>query len=222
MINYGQHPNLPANLIKPETSPVPAVEDLLNQIASAQKLAKEEMTRSVIQQQIYSDKGRREEVFAVGEEVLLSTRNLTPLNMKNRPTKKLTEKYTGPFKVIERIGPVAYRLQLNDKLRVHNVFHVSLLKRFKDNPELFASRKETPPEPIEIDGETEYEVEKILDSRNRKSKNKVTREYLVKWKGYGDSDATWEPLKNLEHAEDLLRDYLLINHPEEGESVKDQ
>ena len=65
--------------------------------------------------------------YKVGDLLLLSSKNLI---FKNIPA-KLQKKFVGPFKVIEKVGPQAYRLDLPDTWKIHNVFHISLLKRWK-------------------------------------------------------------------------------------------
>ena len=91
------------------------------------------------------------------------------LNAKNirtkRPTKKLAPKFYGPFQVTKRIGGHAYELELDNRWRIHNVFHVSLLEPHHQNQ--MPLRKQIRPEPEEIEGEKEYEVEKIISSEIR-------------------------------------------------------
>ena len=96
-------------------------------------------------------------VFAVNDQVLLST---SGLNLKLAGTKKLWPKFVGPLKVLERIGDVAYKLQLTPTLRFHDVFHVSLLKRYHTD-----GRTPLPPPADIIDDELEWEVERILEHR---------------------------------------------------------
>ena len=61
----------------------------------------------------------------------------------------------------------------------------------------------TPPEPVEIEGEPEYEVEEVLDSRLKQGK----LEYLVKWSGYTEDHNTWEPKANCANLHDLIEDF---------------
>ena len=75
-----------------------------------------------------------------------------------------------PFTILGRVGKVAYRLDLPESMnRIHLVCHVSKLKPYKAS-----GRVQPPPVPIEIEGELEYEVERILDKRiNKQSRNEV-------------------------------------------------
>ena len=115
---------------------------------------------------------------------------------------KLSPRYTGPYQVQEGMGDVAYRLRLPDGARIHNVFHVSLLEPWHDRDD-DGKAAERMPVALEVDGEDEYELEKILGARKRKG----SRQYLVKWKGYPENYDQWEPEENLGNAEELVREY---------------
>ena len=87
-----------------------------------------------------------------------------PCNVKTtRPSKKLDYKKMGPFKIIKKVGTSSYKLNLPTSMKIHNTFHLSLLEPYEDNK--FPSQIQTPPPPIEIDGEPEYELEEIIDFR---------------------------------------------------------
>lgn len=109
--------------------------------------------------------------------------------------------------ILEKIGKISYRLELQSRWRIHNVFHASLLEPYRANT--LQGRAVTRPEPEEIEGEMEYEVEEILQSEIRSSKRKVkgrvktyrTLFYLVKWKGYPEDECSWEPGSHLGSAE---------------------
>jgi len=100
----------------------------------------------------------------------------------------------GPFSVFEQINSVAYRLHLPQSMKIHRIFHVSLLKPYKTVD--IQGRRQMPLPPIEVDNNEEFEVEEILDSRRRRNK----LEYLVYWRGYDISERTWEPSRNLANA----------------------
>src|SRR4051795_730229 len=90
--------------------------------------------------------------------------------------------------------------------KIHPVFHVSQLKPYdNDNEETgipHIMQDESPPDATVINGNLEYEVERILDKRIRYNK----LQYLVKWKGYNLKDATWEPNSFLGNAQDLIQE----------------
>ena len=115
--------------------------------------------------------------------------------------RKLYPKFIGPFEIVEEVNKVAYKLALPPTMTIHDVFHVSLLKPF------IKGRTPAPPIPEEIDGELEFEVEKILLHREKKTNKVVKKEYYIKWAGYGPEHCTWEPESNLKNAADVLEDY---------------
>ena len=106
--------------------------------------------------------------------------------------------------MIEKIvSPVAFKLRLPKSMRIHDVFHVSLLKPYRSDGNV-----QPPPPPEVIDGELEYEVEAVLAHREKKGRGRqIKREYLIKWVGYEDINNTWEPEDNLEHAREALQTY---------------
>ena len=137
--------------------------------------------------------------FNVGEKVLLKNTHLNPDVYVNSPSKKLLPKYSGPYKITERIGHVAYKLKFDKNIRSHPVFHVSVLRRYNHDE----NREVPPPPPVIINNEIEYEVEKILDTRIRRNKN----QYLIKWKGYPMYDSTWESEDNIKNTQSLLKEF---------------
>lgn len=108
----------------------------------------------------------------------------------------------GSFKILERIGPVAYKLELLPHSKIHPVFHVSLLEPFQS-----VGRYQPPPPPISLDDALEYEVDRILNHRTVKRGKKSALEYQVTWKGYGVEHDSWEPESNLANAEGFIADY---------------
>ena len=206
-LNHGRHPNLPHTLVKPDHSPVPAAEEFVREISGVLEVVKDNLHRAQVRQAKYADVHRREDVFVEGEEVFLSTANYTPESGKLRPSKKLRGKYDGPFRITKMVSPVAARLELRPGMNIHPVFHVSLLRKLTSRPTELRQENDTPPEPVEILGQTEYEVESILDKRERTRGRGKTIQYLVKWKNYGLSDCTWEPLNHLSNAQQAVEDY---------------
>jgi len=144
----------------------------------------------------YADTKRTDIELRVGQQVLLSTRNLA---LKDLGTKKFLPKFIGPFAITRIVNKVAYELKLPDHYKIHNVFHVSLLKEYKPD------RNTTPPPPpVLVDGDLEYEVEKVMAHRD-KGRKKI-REYLLRFKGYGPADDLWLPVANL-NCPELIEQY---------------
>ena len=138
--------------------------------------------------------------FKIGSKVWLNAKNIKT----KRPTKKLDHRRLGPFKITKKISSHAYRIELPTALKLlHNVFHVNLLE--PTVPNTIPNRRQPPPPPVEIDETLEYEVSAILDSR--KHRNQL--QYLVEWAGYEGTPEhhTWEPLANVKHAMDYVRDF---------------
>ena len=131
-----------------------------------------------------ADRARRDLDFGVGDLVLLSTKHLELKGVKG----KLKPRFVGPFTVQKLVGSNAAKLSLPDSMRVHPVFNVELLKKYHGNL--------TRPEPVEVDGELEYEVSGIIAHR----KLRGSYQYLVAWKGYDESEHMWLPGSALENA----------------------
>ncbi|KAL1914579.1 uncharacterized protein VTP21DRAFT_8204 [Calcarisporiella thermophila] len=138
---------------------------------------------------------------------MISTANIQFASQSQRLTRKLQHKFIGPYEIIEKISAVTCKVKLPDSLRIRPVFHISLLKRFDEGPQEYASRINPPPPPVETEEDIEYEVEYILDKRTRKFGRHERTEYLIKWTGYDETESTWEPLPNLGNAQRAIEEY---------------
>ena len=150
-------------------------------------MAKDALISAQEKQAKYYNKGHKDLEFQEGDQVMLSTQNLLPAVDLKRVSQKLTPRFIGPYKVEKKVSTTAYKLSLPPNIKVHPVFHVSLLKHY--SPNKFEGRKEMPPPPeffISPNSEPEFEVEKVLDKRTYYRKP----QYLIKWKGYPLHEAT--------------------------------
>lgn len=139
-----------------------------------------------------------------GAKVLVSTRNIRLLSKAQGETRKnkLLPRFLGPFVIEKRINEVAFKVKLPEHLKIHNVFHISLLREFKES-----GRYQPPPPPVEIDGDWEYEVERVLNERKVRRGRQTKTEFFVQWKGHGVEHNTWEPEENLARARGAIADY---------------
>ena len=167
------------------------------------------LQRAQERQKVQADKRRREQVFHVGEQVLLSTEHL---QLKNAPVRKLRKRYVGPFFVTRRIGPVAYELDLPSTWRIHPVFHTSLLRPFRTST--WSTQQESAVDELELEDDQSYEVEKLLRWRWSRPSGKRVKEYLVLWSGYSIDDASWIPATNFDYPE-VLDDMVRRDQPVE-------
>ena len=136
----------------------------------------------------------------MGDRVLLSTEHLKLIGERKR-ARKLTERYIGPYRVKRVVNANAYELELPASLKIHPVINISHLKEYRDGAQAFPDRPVTltrpPPEALDDNGAPEWLVDRLLDHRTVKRGARQTDQYLVEWKGYPISEATWEPLENL-------------------------
>ena len=208
-LNYGQEMSLPANLLNNSDlndEPITtedgnaAVEDIFADLRDTLINVQSNLTKAQEYQKKYADKSRRHEIYKLNDRVLLDTSDIT----FTIGTKKLLDKYIGPYKIIEVISDVAYKLDLPIKFRLHPVFHVSKLKRVVETDK-FPDRKQlNRPAPVmKLDGKDAWYVEKIIGKRIRAKKI----QYLVKWEDYPEWESTWEPIQNVKHAQDAIEEY---------------
>jgi hypothetical protein len=121
--------------------------------------------------------------FAEGDWVWLRLHHCLAATLTDKARGKLAPKFYGPFQVLARIGPVAYKLALPPKCRIHDVFHVVFLKKFTGTPPATVPRLP----PIKH-GRVLPQPEKVLRARL----NRGVWEILVQWMGQAAADATWE------------------------------
>ncbi|PKI61780.1 hypothetical protein CRG98_017830 [Punica granatum] len=190
----GQQPSTPSTVASGYKGNSPATYKLAKSWQKEADLARSCLNRATNRMKKWADKKRRHVEYSVGDLVLVKLHNI--LRHKN-VHKGLTRRYEGPFQVLQRVGNVAYKVELPKKLKLHPVFHVSMLKPFKEDKE-DPSRAESSRAPIGAKAAYDQDVEQILVDRVvRKRWCKPKREYLIKWKGLPESEASWEPAEDL-------------------------
>ncbi|KAK5772889.1 hypothetical protein PVK06_049191 [Gossypium arboreum] len=135
------------------------------------------------------DLKRKEIEFAVGDMVFLK---VSPWKKILRFGKKgkLSPRFIGPYRVLKRVGPVAYQLELPPELdRIHDVFHVFMLRRYRSDPSHVV-----PVEEIEVRTDLTFEEEpiQILDREVKVLRRKLVLLVKILWRNHGREEATWE------------------------------
>ncbi|KAJ1571639.1 hypothetical protein NDA11_002906 [Ustilago hordei] len=190
--NPKAHPDIPQQLGVNDPGRFEYLMDGKERCKYLQEQIREAQRRTVDQ---YNRKHKDIE-FKVGDMVYINRRNWKT----RRPTPKLDTRFAGPYPVQERVGRRAYRITLPANLRVHDVFHVSMLEPAKTSS--LPHRTDQPIIPSLPDEDLDFEVEALIDKRSFNG----TTEYKVLWRGYSEEAASWEPVSNLD-CPDLIREY---------------
>ena len=197
-LNYGYHPLHPLQLVhSPEDTQIEAVVQFTSRMQKDFDVATQHLKRAREQMIHQTDRERRTVEYQEGDDVLLSTRHI---RFRQCPT-KLQRRYVGPFKIVQKISRAAYRLQLPDGWTIHPVFHVSLLKPWRES--IWSCPVEEQELDVDLEPEPRYEVERILKWRKVKQGRRTTREFLVTWYGYPLDEAQWIPEANFHYPAQL-------------------
>ena len=177
------------------TSNVPALEERKSRLLQVRNDAQEAICKA----QSLWQKSPHFLKYHVDQQVWLEGTHLRTTH----PTHKLRAKRFGPFKVLEVLSPVTYRLELPANWKIHNAFHAAVLHPYKETTIHGPNFPEPPPDLVE--GQEEWEVDNVLASR-RFGHNKALQ-YLVKWKGFSEAHNSWEPKRNLGNADQLVKEF---------------
>jgi hypothetical protein len=183
----------------------PSLEEIFEDRAEAQDQVQSSLSLAADCAKWYFDLHKQEVNFKMGDKVWLKG---SDLRVKGRT--KLSAKNYSLYKKIKQLGPVDFKLKLPQTMKVHPVFHASKLLPF--HLDEIAERNPPQPEGIEIEGQIEFVVEKVLDSRVVNTGWHKKMEYLVKWLGYDDSENTWEPPSRLKNSGELVREFHNEHH----------
>jgi hypothetical protein len=137
--------------------------------------------------QVY-DKSHVKSIFSEGDWVYLRLQGYMQQSVHKRGNLKLSPKFYGPYRVVKRIGLVAYQLALPPQAKIHDVFHVSVLKKWVGNGVLIQDHLPT------LHEDNRLFPQAIIDQRCHQG----TTEVLVDWQGLSPAEAMWEPLSDFE------------------------
>ena len=163
--------------------------EILQQTQDVVAKIRERIKTAQDRQKSYADNRRKKLEFAVGDKVFLKIAPLKGI-MRFGKKGKLSPRFIGPFEVLERVGDLAYRLALPPNLSsVHNVFHVSMLRKYVFDPSHILSY-----DPLEIREDLTYEEqpERILQQEEKVLRRKIIAFVKILWKNHTLREATWE------------------------------
>ena len=199
--NKGYHPNI---TVYPERDIASArARDFVVNLDELHQFLRDEITQAQSRYKIQADKCRNlAPPFKVGDRVFLSSKHIKT----TRPTAKFAEKFLGPFEIIAQPGSHSFTLKLPLDLRaIHPVFHVLQLEPVEENT--IPNRTQPPPPPVEVDGEEQYEIAQILDSKlDRRFRCPLL--YRIQWLGYEgtDKEFAWLPATEFS-ADEFIDDF---------------
>lgn len=189
---YGTPPPMVAENVLPD-SLNEEVRTLLQQRQTTMQLLKDNLLKAQDRMKHFADKNRSERVLDVDTMVYLKLQPYRHTSLSLHRSLKLHSRYYGPFRVLERIGKVAYKLLLPDGCQLHNVFHVSQLKQH-----LGPKAVPTPHLPlVDAQGNIQIAPEAVLSRRTvpRVGSGNIqvaTSQWLIKWINLPPEAATWE------------------------------
>jgi len=196
MANYGKEMRMGGDIRR--KGRVESTTEFAERMKKVQEEAEVALRKTQEEMKRYADRGRKEtEKWKKGDRVLLSTKNLV---FKERPSKKLMERYVGPYVIEEVVSSNAVKLRLPSSMRIHPVVNVSWIVRYKEQ---IKGQKKEKGKPVEVEGVEEWEVEKILNKKKIRGVDK----YLIWWKGFTAKKDTWERRENLKNAEELIEEF---------------
>ena len=163
--------------------------DLIRDTSEKVSLIRQRLLTAKSRQKSYVDVRRRPLEFEVGDHVFLKVmpkREVVRFGKRG----KLSSRFIRPFKILERIGTIVYRLALPPSMSgVYEVFHVSMLRKYTPDPAHVVDWGQ-----IEVDTNGTFEEGPvcILDSRDQVLRRKTVRLVRVLWRHYGVEESTWE------------------------------
>jgi len=197
LLDMGRIPRMGFEL-RQDPSSLETVNEFTKRMEAATEKAKSAICK--VQKDITRYYNRRRSpapVFKPGDWVYLDASNIRT----TRPSLKLSHRRLGPFEIERQVGPLAYRLKLPYGLRqLHPVFNVVKLSAAPNDP-IPGRKPQALSPPIVVDGEPEWEVEEVLDSRWHWRRF----QFLIKWKGFGREHNSWEAVSVRGHPRDQPR-----------------
>eukprot|EP00253_Pinus_taeda_P015686 PITA_15686 len=170
--------------------------DMLKEMEDMVKKVHNNLKAAQDRQKSFTDRKRRFKEFQVGDHVFVRIQTRRSA-LQWSGCAKLAPRYFGPFQILARVGLVAYQLALPSHIKIHNVFHVSVLKQYVYDPKHVIQWQGIRVEP---EGEVLVEPLTILDRREVQLRKRAIIQAKVQWQHYGPEEATWEDEELVEKA----------------------
>ncbi|XP_026394978.1 uncharacterized protein LOC113289790 [Papaver somniferum] len=175
------------------TTSVDVVETYLKERNSLLDILKESLHTAQARMKFYADQSRKDRSFEVGDLVYLKLQPYRQASLSLRKNFKLSSKFYWPFPVLQKVGPVAYRLELPSYARIHPVFHVSQLKKH-----IGLKHTLVPTLPVvDHEGAIIMMPEKILQTRQVLQGGRLVKQVLLQWTNSSPENTTWEALSDV-------------------------
>ncbi|KAH9667504.1 hypothetical protein KPL70_021062 [Citrus sinensis] len=184
---YGRFPPTIPSYSRGSTS-IQALEDMLIERDAMLCSLKENLRQAQHRMAQKANLHRRETQLQVGDKVLVHLQPYRQTSIAKRSSHKLARRYYGPFTVVERIGPVAYKLELPTNCRIHPVFHISLLKPYVGNSPIDVYSLP----PGSVDNKPLSSPIAVCAERKILRQGKEIPQILVQWSDSSPENSTWE------------------------------
>ena len=203
-VAYGFTPNRALDLIRPSGEKP--------NFLIARASAKDAIAFANANSKRHYDRRHHPMFLKVGDWALLRLHKGYSIPSTMKITTKLAQQYVGPFRIVERVGRLAYRLEIPGHWRIHPVFTIAQLEPSPaPNEDPFDRPRPDQPDSVYVEGDTDtmksFEIDRLLDKRVMRKGRGFATEYLVRWKGWGPQWDEWFNVKNLDDATDLVEDY---------------
>jgi len=196
--NYGQDPRM--GLEGRKKGKYVGAEKFIKKMKEIQEEAKAVLGKAQENMKKYANRKRSNIVeYRVRDLVMLSTKDLK-YQMAGRRMEKLTERFVGPYKVKKVVSLNTIKLELPSTVKIYPVVNVSRVCKYVGQVK---GQKKEQPLPVIIEGEEEWEVERILNKQWIRGKNK----FLVRWKGFTAESNIWEGRENLKNAKEAIKEF---------------
>ena len=201
----GQQPLLPHSLEGPYKGRNPKAYNFFKEWRQNEEIAKAHLERASQRMKHWADMNRRPQEFQVGDMVLIK---IIPEQVRLRnKDKRLLRRYEGPVPIIEKVGTVAYKVELPQGINIHPVLHVSNLRPYHADKEDARRNKVNRPTISKLESALRV-VEEILAARVVASNRRKYKEYLVKWKDQGEEENSWEREEDIQASKDKIEQFI--------------